>query len=140
MSETMTPEDRLEVIDLIARYAECVDEADVDGYAALFTSDAVVQHSAGTVRGRDQIREWVAGLAREDRIGPNSSLKHFLGLPVIRGDGQRCTARTYVLIPRMMEAGDISTRLAGAYRDEIVKHEGVWLFARRVIDLDFAAR
>jgi uncharacterized protein (TIGR02246 family) len=136
----MSAEDRLAVIDLIARYAECVDTADVEGYAQLFAPDAVVEHSGGVVRGRDEIRAWVSGLAREDRIGPRSQLKHVMGLPAIRGDDQRCTARTYILIPRQMEAGDISIRLAGAYRDDIVKQDGRWLFAKRVIDLDFVAR
>jgi hypothetical protein len=136
----MSIEDRLEVMDLLARYAECVDTADIGGYADLFLPDGVVQHSAGTVQGREAIRVWVAGLEQEGRIGPKSNLKHFLGLPVIRGDGQRCTARTYVLIPRQMETGEISTRLAGTYRDEIVKQDGHWLFERHVIDLDFVAK
>jgi len=63
-----------------------------------------------------------------------------LGLPVIRGDGQRCTSRTYVVIPRHMESGEISTRLVGTYKDDIVKQDGRWLIEKRVIDLDFVAR
>jgi uncharacterized protein (TIGR02246 family) len=136
----MSIEDRLEVRDLLARYAECVDTADVEGYADLFLPDGVVHHSGGSVEGRIAIRDWVAGLEKEGRIGPSSNLKHFLGLPVIRGDGQRCTARTYVLIPRLMETGEISTRLAGTYKDEIVKQDGRWKIEKRLIDLDFVAR
>ena len=136
----MSAEDRLEVMDLLARYADCVDTANVEAYAALFTEDGIVEHSAGTVRGRDEIRAWVKGLADENRIGPESRLKHVLGLPVIRGDSQRCTAQTYVLIMRQMEGGDISTRLAGTYRDDIVKRDGRWQIEKRVIDLDFVAR
>ena len=136
----MSLEDRAEVMDLVARYAECVDTADVEGYAALFTPDGVVEHSAGSVKGRDEIRAWVAGLAKDGRIGPGSQLKHVLGLPVIRGDEQRCAARTYVMIPRMMESGEISTRLMGTYKDDIVKQDGRWLIEKRIIDLDFVAR
>jgi hypothetical protein len=136
----MSIEDRLEVTDLLARYAECVDTADVEGYADLFLPEGVVQHSGGSVEGRAAIRDWVAGLEKEGRIGRHSNLKHILGLPVIRGDGQRCTARTYVLIPRQMESGEISTRLPGTYRDEIVKQDGRWQIEKRVIDLDFVAR
>ena len=66
----MTIEDRLDVTDLVARYAECVDTADVDGYANLFLPDGVVEHSAGTVAGRDDIRAWVTDLAKQGRIGP----------------------------------------------------------------------
>jgi uncharacterized protein (TIGR02246 family) len=136
----MSIEDRLDVTDLIARYAEFVDTADADGYANLFVPDGVVEHSTGSVNGRTEIKAWVEGLEQMGRIGPQSQLKHFLGLPVIGGDSQRCTARTYVMIPRMMESGDISTRLMGAYRDDIVKQDGRWLIEKRVIDLDFVAR
>jgi uncharacterized protein (TIGR02246 family) len=136
----MSVEDRLEVTDLVARYAECVDSGDLEGYAALFTPDGVVEYSGGSVRGRDEIKAWVDRLAKEGRIGPESKLKHFLGLPVIRGADERCTARTYVSIPRMMDSGEISTRLMGTYKDDIVKREGRWLIEKRIIDLDFVAR
>ena len=136
----MSIEDRLEITDLVARYAECVDTGDAEGYANLFVPDGVVQHSAGTVTGRGDIRAWVADLAQQGRIGPESHLKHVLGLPVIKGDGQRCTARTYVVIPRQMESGEISTRLVGAYKDDIVKLDGRWLIEKRWIDLDLVAK
>ena len=133
-------EDRLDVMDLMARYAECVDSGDAAGYAALFTLDGVVEHSAGSVRGRAEIQAWVEGLVRENRVGKASRLKHFMGLPVIRGDGDRATARTYVTIPRHMDSGEIVIRLAGTYFDDCVKQDGAWLIAKRVIDLDFVAR
>jgi ketosteroid isomerase-like protein len=133
-------EDRLDVMDLVARYAECVDSGDAAGYAALFTSDGVVEHSAGSVRGRAEVQAWVEGLVRENRVGKTSRLKHIMGLPVIRGDGDRATARTYVTIPRHMDSGEIVIRLAGTYFDDCVKLNGEWLFAKRRIDLDFVAR
>jgi uncharacterized protein (TIGR02246 family) len=136
----LSTEDRLAIQDLVARYAECVDTGDAGGYASLFTPDGVVQHSGGTVQGREAIFAWVASLAKENRVGPESRVKHVLGLPVIRGDGSRATSRTYLLLPRMMDTGEISTRMAGTYRDEVVKHEGAWLFAKRVIDIDFVAQ
>jgi hypothetical protein len=39
-----------------------------------------------------------------------------------------------------METGEISTRLAGKYRDEILKQDGRWQIEKCVIDLDFVAR
>jgi uncharacterized protein (TIGR02246 family) len=132
-------EDRLDVMDLVARYAECVDSGDAAGYAALFTPDGVVEHSAGSVRGRAEVQAWVEGLVRENRVGKTSRLKHIMGLPVIRGDGDRATARTYVTIPRHMDSGEIVIRLAGTYFDDCVKQDGAWLFAKRRIDLDFVA-
>ena len=136
---SLSAEDRLDLIDLVARYAECVDSGDAQSYAALFTADGVVEHSAGSVHGREEIQAWVAVLASEDRVGKNSRLKHIMGLPVIRGDGDRATARTYVTIPRHMDSGEIVIHLAGTYFDDCVKQDGQWLFAKRVIDLDFVA-
>jgi uncharacterized protein (TIGR02246 family) len=135
----LSTQDRLDIMDLVARYAECVDSGDAEGYAKLFTPDGVVEHSAGSVAGHEEIRSWVATLAKDDRVGKNSRLKHIMGLPVIRGDGERATARTYVTIPRHMDSGEIVIRLAGTYFDECVKQDGAWLFAKRVIDLDFVA-
>jgi uncharacterized protein (TIGR02246 family) len=136
----MSVEDRLEVTDLVARYAECVDTGDVEGYAALFSPDGVVEYSGGSVQGRDDIKAWVDRLAKEGRIGKESGVKHVLGLPVIRGDGERATVRTYVVIPRLMPTGVISTRFVGTYKDEAVKQDGRWLIAKRVIDLELAAK
>jgi hypothetical protein len=67
-------------------------------------------------------------------------VKHVLGLPVIRGDGERATARTYVVIPRIMPTGVISTRFIGTYKDDVVKQAGRWLLARRVIALELTAK
>ena len=136
----LSTQDRLDVMDLVARYAECVDSGDAAGYAGLFTADGVVEHSAGSVRGRGEIEPWVAGLVAENRVGKASKLKHVMGLPVIRGDGERATARTYVTIPRHMDSGEIVIRLAGTYFDDCVKVGGEWLIAKRVIELDFVAR
>jgi ketosteroid isomerase-like protein len=135
----LSVEDRLDVMDLVARYAECVDSGDVAGYAALFTEDGVIEHSAGTVRGRGEIQAWVEGVVKRGGVGKESRVKHVMGLPVIRGDGERATSRAYVTIPRHMESGEIVIRLAGTYFDDCVKVDGQWLFEKRVIQLDFVA-
>jgi ketosteroid isomerase-like protein len=135
----LSTQDRLDVMDLVARYAECVDTGDAAGYAALFTPDGVVEHSAGSVRGRDAIQAWVAELVAGGRVGKDSKLKHIMGLPVIRGDGDHATSRVYVTIPRLMDSGEIAIRLAGTYFDDCVKVDGTWLFAKRVIELDLVA-
>jgi SnoaL-like domain len=136
---SLTTEDRFDIMDLVARYAECVDTGDAEGYAGLFAPDGVIEHSAGSVRGRDAIRAWVADLVKQDRVGKHSKLKHIMGLPVIRGEGNRATSRVYVTIPRHLDSGEIVIRLAGTYFDDCVKQDGQWLFEKRVIDLDFIA-
>jgi 3-phenylpropionate/cinnamic acid dioxygenase small subunit len=135
----MTSEDRWDVFDLIARYAEFVDEGDVDGYVNSFTPDGVIEHTAGRCEGHAEIRPWVAELLSVHRIGPHSRLRHVLGLPIIRGDGEHCTARTYVMIPRREDTGVVTLPLVGTYIDSCVKVNGRWLFAKRIIQMDLIA-
>ena len=136
----MTADDRWAVFDLIARYAECVDEGDVEAYAGLFAPDGVVEHGSGRCEGRDEVRDWVAGLLAMNRIGPGSRLRHVLGTPIIRGNSEVCTARTYMMIPRQEEDGSVTLPLVGTYLDSCAKIDGRWLFTRRIIQMDLVAR
>ena len=59
----MTPEDRAAVDDVLALYCERIDEYDVDGVAALFAPDCVVDFGpgrGGVIRGRDEVRARIA--------------------------------------------------------------------------------
>ena len=136
----MSADDRWAVFELIARYAECVDEGDVEGYVGLFTPDGVIEHGAGRCDGHHEIRPWVAGLLEMNRIGPKSGLRHVMGTPIIRGDREVCTARTYMMIPRQEDDGSVSLPLVGTYLDSCVNVDGRWLFAKRIIQMDLVAR
>jgi hypothetical protein len=130
----MSSDDCWQVFHLIASYARCVDEPDIDGYVHNFVPDGVIEHSNGSCTGHDEIRKWVTGLLEQKRIGPDSHFRHVLGLPVISPAGDdRCSARTYVMIPSKDTAGAVSLPLVLTYVDTCVKHEGQWLFEKRII-------
>ncbi len=139
-ASTMSAEDRLAVIDLIANYAWCVDTGDVEGYVDNFLADGVVEYGSGSrCAGHDEIRSWVAGLVDIKQIGSESGLRHVLGIPRIEGDGERCSARTYVVIPRLYATGEIGIPLVISYIDDCVKVDGRWRFAKRIIRGDLTA-
>ena len=133
----LSVEDRLNLMDLVARYAECIDSGDAECYARLFAPDGVLEARSHTAHGRAEIQDWVQGLFDENRAGKQSKLKHFLGLPVIRGDGDHATVRTYVTIPKQTESGEIVINMAGTYFDDCVRLDGEWLFAKRTIAIEF---
>jgi hypothetical protein len=56
-----------------------------------------------------------------------------MGIPLIRSDGDRCRAETYVMIPGGTGDGQIKVAMVGTYKDEIVKVDGRWRFAVRHI-------
>jgi ketosteroid isomerase-like protein len=129
-------EDLTAVQELIASYAEYIDEGNLDGYVNNFAPDGVFESRAGRVEGRDAIRAFVQSIFTANRAGPTSLLRHVMGFPVIRGGGDRCTARTYVIIPRRDEDGEIRIPMVGTYRDDIVKIGGRWYFEKRSILMD----
>jgi hypothetical protein len=114
-------------MDLLARYARCLDSGDLDGYVSLFTPDAVLfdEH-----RGRDRIRAYVDTVIRrrETEAAPR---KHFVGLPTIDGTSERVTVHSYLLWVRF--GTDSPAAAAAEYNDECVNVDGRWLFQSRVL-------
>src|SRR6266545_7630274 len=109
-SAMMTAQDRLDVMELIARYAQCIDGGDLDGYVANFVPDGVIEWQNGRADGHEEIRRWVGGLMATGRIGGEPAFtRHFVGLPFIHsGDGRRCHANTYVIIFRLDAASNVT--------------------------------
>jgi hypothetical protein len=126
----LSAEDRLDVMDLIARYAYTLDTGDLDGYVNNFAPEAVLFESH---RGRDAIREYVAMLMRVGRAGPlpngDVAYRHFVGSPVIDGADDRATVHSYLLWVNMGSEPPVSA--AAEYTDEVVKLDGRWYFASR---------
>ena len=140
MTDGMSPEDRLGVMDLIANYAQCIDGGDLDGYVANFLPDGVIEWENGVANGREQIRRWVGGLMATGRIGGEPAFtRHFVSLPYVTGDSQRANARTYVIIFRLNAEGRVAVPSVGSYTDTCVKVEGRWLFEKRVIRSDLGS-
>jgi hypothetical protein len=140
MAAPMSAEDKLAVIDLIADYAFRVDSGDVEGYINNFAPDGVFDTSNGPLEGRDAIRAYVAHLVEIGQVGGGpGTRRHFMGIPAIHGDSERCTAKTYILWPAS-NADGVGAQVVrvGAYTDDIVKVNGAWKFARRHIETDLA--
>jgi len=134
----VTADNRLAVMDLIARYARAIDAGDVDGYASNFTEDGVIESSAGTFAGREEIRALLRRLVGSGRIGGQAArTRHFVGLPLIEGDDERCRAHTYVTIfTQEADGGAVAVPSVGSYEDVCVKRGNRWLFERRIIASD----
>jgi uncharacterized protein (TIGR02246 family) len=141
MVNPLTADDRLAVMDLIARYAAAIDSGDAAAYAANFTPDGVLDSPPNVhCQGRDEIRRWIGGLFASGRVGGTpAQTRHFVGLPQVQGDAARVRARTYVVIFTLRADGSIGVPSVGSYEDECVKVDGQWLFARRVIRSDLGA-
>lgn len=127
----MTPQevaDRVEILDLLARYSTVVDRGAWDEMPALFTDDALLDFSAtggisGSVADHQEFNAKVlAGFA---------STQHVMGLPTIVVDGDQATSRSICFNPMVVD--DQHVFFVGLwYDDELVRTSTGWRFAARV--------
>lgn len=133
----LTAEDRLDIMDLVARYASTLDAGDLDGYANNFAPDGVL---FGRQFGREAIREYVAQLMKEGRAGPlpngDVAYRHYAQSVTIDAESEtRARVHSYLLWVFMGE--DPPVKAAAEYVDEVEKIDGTWYFKSRT--LNFAA-
>jgi uncharacterized protein (TIGR02246 family) len=124
----LSTDDRVYIMDLLARYARCLDAGDLDGYVSLFTPDAVLfgQHT-----GHENIRAYVGGLMQRRANDPARRM-HFVGPPTIDGTSERATVHSYLLWIQM--GADAPIPAAAEYTDECVKRDGRWVFQSRTLN------
>jgi hypothetical protein len=136
--KSLTVEDRLALLDLIAEYAYRWDSRDADGWSDLFIEDAIWEmHDFGSVRTeevfhtRSALRA-VAASAGSERAATQP--RHHQGSTLITDIGQDTAhARTLFLVTTQ-RADEAVPRifLSGVYEDDFVRTAAGWRFAKRV--------
>jgi hypothetical protein len=119
--------DRVSIMELIARYARCLDSGDLDGYVNNFAPDGVL---FGSHVGHAQIREYVGQVIQRRNADPARRM-HFVGSPVIEGNSQRVAVHSYLLWVQLGAESPVSA--AAEYADTCVKLNGRWVFETRAI-------
>jgi hypothetical protein len=131
----LTPMDRIQIEQLIARYAYALDTGGRNGYdyADLFTADGVFvgmnQGQAGrSFRGRDTL----AALARGGARNPNF-VSHYITNIVVEPTAEGARGREYAIIADLGGNGSKGTFTHGGfYEDTYVKTPDGWRFKTRV--------
>ena len=127
----LSADDRLDIMEAIARYSRCIDEPRWDDLPGLFAADCVVDCGPlGQYRGTEGVEKFVATLRSIGQM-----MRHYVANVTIRGEGD--TARSHAYILAMVGAGPGQlTPTTGFYEDELVKRDGRWLLRHRKILLD----
>jgi len=126
-------DDRLAIAEVLAAYCHAIDQGRWDELPALFTEDCRLDFGEvmGVFEGRDGLRRFSDMLR-----GTGLFMRHYSTNLVLRGDGQRAHADSYVLAI----TGPAGSRspTTGRYEDELVKVDGRWKLRERraVIELD----
>ena len=134
--------DRLAIRELVEAYAHCADRRDAKGQMALFTPDThfVVYMNAKDptpsqeLHSRDALAPVFADLNKYD------STTHFIGQSTIYTlNGSRAIGETYCLAHHVTVDGEKRRLMLASlrYHDTFVKTDGEWLFAERLLYVDW---
>lgn len=121
--------DKMAIKDVLSQYAICVDTGDPDGFAAVFTRDAVWEWAAVGLKltGRNALHR-LAEVITEHVPGALHMVSH----PVIESTGE--AAKSICLFTVFLSRPEkVYTLMIGNYRDELVKIDDRWLIARRQV-------
>jgi uncharacterized protein (TIGR02246 family) len=121
-------EDLLEIHQLFVDYGLALDAGDFDAYAALFAKDGeVLLGPMGRARGRDEIRALMSGMLS----GGIGSSFHIISSPQVQLDGDTATSQVMWTVVNLDDDGQARLSMLGRHRDDLVREDGRWVFARR---------
>jgi 3-phenylpropionate/cinnamic acid dioxygenase small subunit len=131
--------DRIEIDDLLTRYATAVDTKDWDLYATCFTPDAFIDYTAaGGIKGRlPDVRQW---LAQVMPLFPMT--QHLVTNRVVVVEGDSATCRSCLFNPMGLPEGDglVLFFEGGYYKDRLVRTAAGWRIAERVEEPAYSTR
>ena len=134
--------DRLAIRELVEAYAHCADRRDAKGQMALFTADArfVVYMDARDPKPSQELnsREALAPVFAE--LNQYAATTHFIGQSTILTlASERATGEAYCLAHHVTVNGAHRRLMVASlrYHDSFVKLDGAWLFAERLLYVDW---
>jgi 3-phenylpropionate/cinnamic acid dioxygenase small subunit len=131
--------DRIEIDDLLTRYATGVDRRDWDLWESCFTADAHIDYSAfgGTKGGVKDVRRWL-----EDVMVRFPMSQHLVMNREVAIDGDSATARSAFYNPMAVPTGRGDERqlffCGGYYCDKLKRTRDGWRIAERVEEFSYS--
>jgi hypothetical protein len=134
MAEPLTAEDRLEIMDVIARYCWALDISDPDALAACFARAGALVWDTFDPPARFSGADALRRLALVFRDMPGAAgRQHHAASTVIEGDRSVARARSYVHVTHRQGDEPFPVRFAGWYEDRFIRQDGRWVIAERII-------
>jgi len=134
MDRLQALEDRLEIQDLMSRYAQMVDRREWERMHDVFAPGATLDYTTtgGEKGGYEETLAWL-----DRALAPWPINLHFITNLTVELDGDRATSRCYFQAPMgCVEEGGSQLVItnAGCYDDELVRTEAGWRIAKRYCD------
>lgn len=134
MTSVLSSSDRLEIQELIARYAWSLDTGDEDAFVDCFCRDGEliwdVFETEGRWRGAQALRRFIGYFRQQP---PSAGRQHHVSNLVVTPTAAGARARSYVAVAMRSAEGPHLLNVLGHYDDELECENGRWLFSRRTI-------
>jgi hypothetical protein len=118
--------DRKEIEETLLRYTRGLDRLDLDLYRSAFTADGTDNH--GPAKSPDEfLEEW---MPKQDG---REVTEHIVSNLTIEIDGDTAHVESYHLVAVKQKDEDVVNLHAGRYADRLVRQDGAWRIAVRVV-------
>ncbi len=128
----MSVADKLEVTELLYRYAELIDAGDFDGVGELLGRGEFMG-----VAGASSIAKLFESTTRRfPDHGNTPRTRHLVLNPVIDIDGERATSRSTFCVVQTTETVPLQPIVVGRYFDAFARDDTGWYFCDRRVDVE----
>lgn len=129
-----TVEDKLEIIELLYRYAELIDAGDFDGVGALLSRATFGGTGPAGVSGAENIAKlFDATTRRFPDHGNTPRTRHLVLNPIVEVSGDTAVARSTFCVLQDTEAVPIQPIVVGRYFDAFGRDGSSWHFTERKV-------
>jgi hypothetical protein len=129
--------DRLEITDVLYRYASCIDRRDNEGIRAVFADDLrAVYGNADPVVGGDAVVRWI-----DEYTAECLWQHHFVSVYHVDVDGDDATALIYHTSHQVFESDPATVHvLVGRYHNELRREDAGWKISKLVFEILWGER
>src|SRR6476661_1723777 len=134
--------DKLEITELLYRYAELIDAGDFDGVGRLLARSTFGGPASGSVSGAESIAKLFAMTTRRfPEHGNTPRTRHLVLNPIVElgeeGNGQRtASARSTFCVVQNTESVPLQPIVLGRYFDAFARDGAGWYFTERKVDVE----
>ena len=128
--------EKLEITELLYRYAELIDAGDFDGVGALLARASFGGAATPSVSGAENIAGLFAMTTRRFPDSGTPKTRHLVLNAIVDVDGDTATSRSTFLVVQATDAVPFQPIVAGRYYDRFARDAGGWHFTERKVDVE----
>lgn len=128
--------EKLEITELLYRYAELIDSGDFDGVGALLGRAAFGGPNTPSVSGAQNIAGLFGMTTRRFTDTGTPKTRHLVLNAIVDLDGDTAAARSTFLVVQATDTVRFQPIVAGRYYDTFARDEAGWYFTERIADVE----